>query len=355
MKHITRSRLFILLPALMIIAMMVLAGCGGTGSSGNGVSGSGGIPTSTTARYAYVTNFGDGNVGQINLSDNSYKSVEATAEGGTDKPITVQTGCWGLSVEPKANVLMVSNRTNNNLSMVNIYNAVEVAYLAVGSNPQGVKYSPIFDSFAAIANNGDGTVSFFNAKIGNIDNVVSIGGKPVQLTITPDGNKVFVTNENNTMTVIDSAGLTPAIATSFDNFGNGGIDIDMNGTYVYAAKSDSNLVSRINAATYGDRTTIAVGQSPWGVACNPKDASVLYVTNNGSNTVSVIDCNTATVSATISVGTQPTGVCFTPDGSKAFVCNNGSNTVSVIDTASKTVTTTVSVGNKPTCVTTLPY
>ena len=129
----------------------------------------------------------------------------------------------------------------------------------------------------------------------------------------------------------------------------------MNGTYIYGAKSDSNAVTRVNAGTYGDMLTIPVGQGPWGVACNPKDSTVLYVTNYGGNSVSVVNCNDATVTATISVGTQPEGLCFTPDGSKVYVCNSGSNTVSIIDTASKTVVSTVNVGNKPTNVTTIPY
>jgi YVTN family beta-propeller protein len=348
-----KSRFFLLFPAMLIISLLVFAGCGGTGSTGGTSGGSG--STATAATYAYVTNFGDGNVGMINLSDNSYKAITPPIAKGTDKAITVQTGCWGLSVEPKATVMMVTNRGNNTTSMVNIYNSVEVAYLDVGSNPQGVAYSPIFDSFAAIANNGDGTVSFYNAKLGGIDHTLSVGGRPVNLAITPDGNKVFVTNENNIGTVIDSSGLTPAIATTINNFGNGGVDIDMNGTYVYASRSDTNSVTRVNASSNGDVITIPVGQGPWGVACHPKDSSVLYVTNYGNNSVSVVDCNNAAVTATITVGTQPEGLCFTPDGTKVYVCNSGSNNVSIIDTASKTVVNTINVGNKPTNVTTIPY
>ena len=63
--------------------------------------------------------------------------------------------------------------------------------------------------------------------------------------------------------------------------------------------------------------------------------------------VSVIDTATNTVKSTVNVGNWPYGVAVTPDGKKVYVTNDHDNTVSVIDTATNKVTATVPVGEHP--------
>ena len=108
-----------------------------------------------------------------------------------------------------------------------------------------------------------------------------------------------------------------------------------------------NIVLVIDTATNTVVATIAVGQTPFGVAITP-DGTRAYVTNQNSNTVSVIDTATNTVVATIPVGLRPAGVAITPDGTRAYVANVcRDNTVSVIDTATNTVVATIAVGSLP--------
>jgi len=79
--------------------------------------------------------------------------------------------------------------------------------------------------------------------------------------VTPDGSKVYVTNLNNTVSVIATA---------------------------------TNAVS----------ATISVGHGPVGVAFTP-DGSKAYVANQFDDTVSVIATASNTVVATIDVGASP--------------------------------------------------
>ena len=69
--------------------------------------------------------------------------------------------------------------------------------------------------------------------------------------------------------------------------------------------------------------------------------------NAGDNTVLVIDTATNTVVATIAVGQTPFGVAITPDGTRAYVAEANSFTVSVIDTATNTVVASIAVGLFP--------
>jgi YVTN family beta-propeller protein len=134
------------------------------------------------------------------------------------------------------------------------------------------------------------------------------------ICVSPDGSKVYVTNNlNNT-------------------------------------DSLCNSVSVINTATNTVTATIPVGISPIGICANP-DGSKVYVANGGNsmgNTVSVINSTADTVSATITVGTQPYGISVSPDGSKVYVVNScSSGNVSVINTVTDTVIATIAVGSYP--------
>ena len=90
---------------------------------------------------------------------------------------------------------------------------------------------------------------------------IDIGLAPSGIAVTPDGRRVYVTNLNNTVSVIATA---------------------------------TNAVS----------ATISVGNGPVGVAFTP-DGSKAYVANQFDNTVSVIATVSNTVVATINVGPSP--------------------------------------------------
>jgi YVTN family beta-propeller protein len=125
------------------------------------------------------------------------------------------------------------------------------------------------------------------------------------VAVTPDGSKVYVTNEGlpGTVSVIDTT---------------------------------TNMVT----------ATIPVGLFPFGVALSP-DGSKVYVTNQGvvgGNNVSVIDTTTNRVNASITLVGNPFGVAVTPDGSKVYVTTEPSG-VSVIDTATNAVTATLGIGS----------
>src|SRR5262249_24369209 len=98
----------------------------------------------------------------------------------------------------------------------------------------------------------------------NMVTTIPAGGfsNPFGLTATPDGGRVYVTNQDN--------GPVSVIATS------------------------TNTVT----------ATIPVGMEPSGVAVTP-DGSKVYVVDSRANTVSVIATATNTVIATIQVGSEP--------------------------------------------------
>jgi YVTN family beta-propeller protein len=76
------------------------------------------------------------------------------------------------------------------------------------------------------------------------------------------------------------------------------------GSKVYVTNEDGNTVSVIATASNTVGATVAVGTDPVGVAVTP-DGSKVYVANNEPNTVSVIATASNTVTGTIAVGSGP--------------------------------------------------
>ena len=163
---------------------------------------------------------------------------------------------------------------------------------------------------AYITNLGSNTVSVIDTKTNKVTATIPVGAGPLGVAVSPDGSKVYITNDN------DNPGTVAVIGT----------------------------------ATNKVIATIPVGDAPFGVAVSP-DGGKVYVVNEASNpgTVSVIGTATNKVIATIPVGPSPFGMAVTPDGSKVFVANEQSQpgSVSVIDAATNAVTATIPVGSGP--------
>jgi YVTN family beta-propeller protein len=164
--------------------------------------------------------------------------------------------------------------------------------------------------------------------------------------VSPDGSKVYVSNEDvSSINIISTATNTVSdtIAVGHNPIG---VSVSPDGSKIYVANSQFSSVSVINSATNTVSATITVGSLAYGISISP-DGSNVYVTNGDDNTVSVINTAADTVSATITVGNGPSGISVSPDGSKIYVANEQDSSVSVIDAATNTVIDTIAVGSHP--------
>ncbi len=114
------------------------------------------------------------------------------------------------------------------------------------------------------------TVSIIRTSDNTVVDTVDVGESPQGVTLTPDGNFVYVTNTN------------------------------------------SNNVSVIQTSDNTVFDTVDVGDAPYSVAVTP-DGKFAYVVNVLSNNVSVIRTSDNTVVDTVDVGDQPGYIAITPD------------------------------------------
>ncbi len=245
----------------------------------------------------------------------------------------------------EAQTAYVTNRGDNNVSVIDVSTEMVTNTIPVGLAPMRVAFTP--DGSTAFVTNAsnDNSVSVIDVSMEMVTNTITVGSTPIGVAITPDGSTAYITNfVDDNVSVID---VSTEMVTNTITVGDGprGVAITPDGSTAYVVNGLDANVSVIDVSSEMVTNTIG-GTGTQEVAFTP-DGSTAYVT--GSN-VSVIDVSTEMVTNTITVGSNPVGVAFTPDGSKAYVTNFSSDTVSVIDVSTEMVTNTITVGDGPTGV-----
>jgi len=88
----------------------------------------------------------------------------------------------------------------------------QIGVITVGNNPSSVAYDAT-GTYAYVANAGDGTVSVIDTTggsgFGGVTAVVTVGGNP-QIIAVGDDDRIYVTNTNGTVSVINTQDNTMA-------------------------------------------------------------------------------------------------------------------------------------------------
>ena len=180
-------------------------------------------------------------------------------------------------------------------------------------------------------NNGSGMVTLIATATNTPGKPITVRGDPVAIAITPDRKIVYVASADTAIPANESAtpGIVTPIATATGTPGTpitvGGTPLAMaitpDGETLYVVNESSGTVTPIATATGRPGKPITVGPQPWAIAITPDDRTA-YVLNNGSGTVTPIATATGTPGKPITVGPQPWAIAITPDGKNAYVVSS---------------------------------
>jgi YVTN family beta-propeller protein len=210
----------------------------------------------------------------------------------------------------------------------------------------------------------DNSIIVIDTSTQQVRGTILVGQSPYNVTATSDGSKVHVGNGDNTATqqVKDAISVRQSPC---------GIAVIPDGSKVYVLNkgSDSNSIIVIDTVTQRVVVTIPVKQPLYGMAIAPDGTQIYAWTRKqthvwrrddtsfilqGCDDIIVIDTAMQQVTSTISVGQHPQDMAITLDGSWAYVVNGNNANVSVISTATQQVVGTISVGRYPTNVAVTP-
>lgn len=190
-------------------------------------------------------------------------------------------GSRGLAVSPEGRLLYVADaRVGGGVNVVDLREAAITASLpgTAGFVPRAVVPSPdgllAYAAFSSLTEPGE--VRVFEPSNGALLERIPVGYRPLDIALTPDGQRLFVSHELGASVTVVSTPLR-----------------EVSGS-------------------------IPTGSLPRGLAVSP-DGRRVFAANEGSQTVTVADTATNEVSWTIEAPASPAGVAVSPDGGRAYV------------------------------------
>ena len=111
-------------------------------------------------------------------------------------------GTYGVAVDVKGNVVYVTNRDDNNVSVINPVDFKEVDRLQVGRNPEGLGVDSD-RGVVYVGNYGDGSLSLIDAVKLNVFATLVVGQTPKAAVVDPSTGRVYVPSQlDNVVRVI---------------------------------------------------------------------------------------------------------------------------------------------------------
>ena len=257
-----------------------------------------------------------------------------------------------LAVWPvQAHEVYVSSEKDNTISVIDTKSLSVVRTFPVGKRPRGIAFSKAFTHLYVCASDSN-AVQVYDAHGAHLHDLPS-GEDPEQFALSPDGERLFIANENNEVTTIVDLATRLVVAQVAVGVEPEGVAISPDNKLAVTTSETTNMAHIIDAATFKSIANIAVPARPR-FARFTADGAKLWVTSEIGGTVSIIDIATMVVERTITfkidgVGgdhIQPVGLVFTRDGATAFVALGPANRVAVIDMKSGDVKKYILVGQR---------
>jgi YVTN family beta-propeller protein len=249
---------------------------------------------SATPPRAFVANSGTNDVSVIDLTTNTLLTTITTSVGGSPT---------NLAATPDGSKVYVVNISTNNIDVID-NSVTPPVLLSGGSYP------------------------------------ISVGTLPNLMVINPAGTKGFVGNSPD-VSVIDittdtlTSTITPPTLPR-------GLTITPDGQHLYVGSRNSPQVNVYDVTTEAAGLPIvSLAQRASMVFATPSSGSPIFVVDNFGSTVSYFpDSFTgAPVSDPGGIYSSPVTPAMTPNGSKIYVPNSGSSDVALIDILSTTLAT----------------
>jgi YVTN family beta-propeller protein len=155
-----------------------------------------------------------------------------------------------------------------------------------------------------------------------ITGTVNVGGRPIDVKISPDGRLFYVANQGlGGVSVIDPRSMRQ-IAFLRTGTGAHGFAVSRSGRLLYVSNRIAGTISVIGFRARRVLRTWNVGGSPDMLQVSP-DGSQLWASNRFSTTVSMISTRSGRVLHTITVGRGPHGLTYFPQPGRFSIGHNG--------------------------------
>ena len=280
-----------------------------TDTPGTAIDGAGQSPTAIAiapdGQTAYVADY-DGEVTPIDLAT------------GTAEPSIEGVGIYpaAIAITPDGQTAYVANQgsgATGTVVPIDLATGEQGAAIAIGKKPRAIAIAPDGQT-AYVANYEGESVTPIDLSNGLVGTPIHVDAEPLAIAIAPNGQTAYVasqgTGSNGGVTPIDLATGQAAslihIGTSYPE----GLAMAPDGQTVYVTDYDGS-VTPIDTANDEAQTPIALGEELQWIAITP-DSGTAYVTNYSGTKVTPIDLADGKAGTSI-VGSDLGGVAIAPD------------------------------------------
>ncbi len=149
---------------------------------------------------------------------------------------------------------------------------------------------------------------------------------PIEMALSRDGRRLFVTCENSGELVVIDTGLRKVVSSAKAGKSPFGVALSPDGSLLYVSNREDDNVTVFDAATVGVIRQIPVGNDPHGLITD-ETGRYLFVTNLGTDDVSVIDTRDFKEIKRLEAGRSPFGIALSPDHRFLYVSSQLSSPV----------------------------
>jgi len=247
-----------------------------------------------------------------------------------------------LAAPAHGGTLLVANKSEATLSLVDVETRAVRATLSTGEGPHEVAVSPD-GRIAAVANyggrGGGSTLTLVDLPGRRVVRTIELAPhrRPHGIVFAPDGERLLVTSEESrALLEVDLAKGAVARTLTTGAETSHMVALAPDGARAYVANIGSGSITALDLASGARLAEVRTGRGAEGIAVTP-DGAEIWVTNREDDTVSVVDAKTLAVVATLAAPDFPIRAEATPDGARVLVSCAGSGDLAVFDRAQRTL------------------
>ncbi len=249
----------------------------------------------------------------------------------------------GLAGSASAATLVVANKSEATVSLVDIATREIRATLAVGEGPHEVAVSPdgrlalvgIYGTRAAPGS----SLALIEIPAARVARTIPLGEyrRPHGIVWLADNRRAVVTAEaNRALLVVDTLAGRVEAAVDTDQDVSHMVAVTPDGSRAFVANIRSGSVTVVDLAERRRLAQVPTGAGAEGVAVTP-DGATVWVTNRAADTLTVMDARSLAVLATLESPSFPIRAAVTVDGRRVLVTHARSADLAVYHVASRSL------------------
>ncbi len=281
--------------------------------------------------------------------------------------IPVGKGPGDLCVNPKTNMVYVTNYDSNSVSVINGKSDTVVATISVGEEPIAIAVNPN-TNMIYVANFNGNSISVISGKTNSVITTIpietpefypSLVSFPDNVAVDTSANMIYVTTANGNIVYVINGftnSITSAIIINNDPSGEWGLAINQKMGRIYVSNAKYGTLSVLKAISRTKEhkaflynfvmATLQVGERPYRLVVNP-NTNMIYVANTKSETVTVMNGSNNSVIKTVTINGFPADICVNSKANMIYVANFKNATVNVINGKSNSVVAIIPAKSGP--------